>query len=394
MCLQQFVQSCRRIFRFRLSRLELNCRQSPPSDTMPSKRPNLILDEQYLQRVLSAAFTIQEDNDGLKLARPVPSERVPTEPEAPSESEDLPSNWAATWLKRQDQGLWSELPAEIRKGIQDSVKPPSRKSKVVRKARETIRNPRARAEKDFADNDSIALPTAENAVEETVAQAKIETIPSRAIDPSPLHQAETESQWMVDATESSIRDVLESEHAELRVEPFPSSTRDDSSPNTAIAGAPAAARTDDERVSAEFFNWVPDHLLVEIVQHALRATRATGAAIALGQEGKRTCRAAAGYSASEIDAMINPRSSLPKACTFHGRMQICGNTRLASEMDADVCHRFGVRAIIVAPLLHQDRSLGLIAVFSRQPYAFGMRDVQVLEDLAERLAAKLQVRMS
>jgi GAF domain-containing protein len=46
---------------------------------------------------------------------------------------------------------------------------------------------------------------------------------------------------------------------------------------------------------------------------------------------------------------------------------------------------------MVVPLLHQDQLLGLMAVFSRRPYAFGMRDLQALQDLAERFAANLQV---
>jgi TonB family protein len=50
-----------------------------------------------------------------------------------------------------------------------------------------------------------------------------------------------------------------------------------------------------------------------------------------------------------------------------------------------------VRAIIVAPLLHQDQFLGLIEVFSRRPFAFGMHDLQALEDLANRFTATLRL---
>jgi GAF domain-containing protein len=64
-------------------------------------------------------------------------------------------------------------------------------------------------------------------------------------------------------------------------------------------------------------------------------------------------------------------------------MQLCSNTVLDSRVDADACRKLGVSAIIVVPLLHQDQFLGLIAVFSRRPYAFGMRDLQALQDLAE-----------
>jgi hypothetical protein len=70
-------------------------------------------------------------------------------------------------------------------------------------------------------------------------------------------------------------------------------------------------------------------------------------------------------------------------------MQLCSNTALSSEIDADACRRLGARATIVVPLLYQDQSLGLIAVFSKRPYAFGVRDLQVLEDLAGKFAENL-----
>src|SRR5260370_19725356 len=68
-----------------------------------------------------------------------------------------------------------------------------------------------------------------------------------------------------------------------------------------------------------------------------------------------------------------------------------GNTALDSRVDAAGCRDLGVSAIIVAPLLLQDRVLGLIAVFSRRPYAFGMRDLQALQDLAEKFTGNLQL---
>jgi GAF domain-containing protein len=135
---------------------------------------------------------------------------------------------------------------------------------------------------------------------------------------------------------------------------------------------------------------VSNHLLPEIIQKALQATHATGAAIALRRQGKLVCQAAAGDSASEIGALINAGSAFTGLCAG-GTMQSCSNTALDSRLDADACRKLGVRAITVVPLLRQDQLLGLIAVFSRLPYAFGMRDLRALQDLAEKFTAKLQV---
>jgi len=142
---------------------------------------------------------------------------------------------------------------------------------------------------------------------------------------------------------------------------------------------------------AELLNCVPNQLLREVVEQALRATHATGAAIALEQQGELICRAVAGDSASEIGVMIGTGSGFTGLCASRGTMQLSGNTALDSRVDAAACRQLGVSAIVVVPLLHQDRVLGLIAVFSRRPYAFGMRDLQALQDLAEKFTANLQL---
>jgi L-methionine (R)-S-oxide reductase len=136
---------------------------------------------------------------------------------------------------------------------------------------------------------------------------------------------------------------------------------------------------------------VPDHLPRELVQQATKATHASGAAIALGQEGKPICRAAAGDFASEIGQLIDTGSGFTGVCASRGTTQLCSNTALDRRVDAAACHKLGVSAIMVVPLFHQDQLLGLIAVYSRRPYAFGMRDVQALQDLAEKFVANLQL---
>lgn len=225
---------------------------------------------------------------------------------------------------------------------------PARQTQARPEARE--RKPLAQAPRDSAGPSFLVLPVAEEAAEETIREEKTETIHDRP-----------------------------PEGAELTVQPFQLSAGDD-----ARTDAPTAA-------SADLFNSVPNHLFREIVQQALQATHATGAAIALKQQGELMCRATAGDFASEIGQMINTGTGFTGVCTSSGTMQLCSNTALDSRVDADACRKLGVSAIIVMPLLHQDQLLGLIAVFSRRPYAFGMRDLQALHDLAQRSAANLQL---
>jgi TonB family protein len=142
---------------------------------------------------------------------------------------------------------------------------------------------------------------------------------------------------------------------------------------------------------AERLDCVSDDSLREIVQKAARNTRATGAAMGLGSPGEMVCRATAGDCPSEIGAQINSASGVTGLCVSSGTIQYCKNTELDARVDADSCRALGIASIIVAPVFCQGQLLGLIEVFSHRPYAFGMRDLQALEALAEEFSARLQL---
>ena len=136
---------------------------------------------------------------------------------------------------------------------------------------------------------------------------------------------------------------------------------------------------------------IDDHQLQLALQQVLQATRATTAAIALGNGGKLRCRDSLGESASEIRTLIDGGSGFAAACASKGAMQFCPNTTLDSRTDAQACHKLGARAVIFMPLFREDQTLGLIAAFSRRPYAFGVRELQALQDLADEFAVNLQI---
>jgi GAF domain-containing protein len=372
---------------------------TPPPDDMPLNWHTLKLDEQFFQSVLSAAFTIQEHNERHKLARQIPAQADPeAHPETGADrlcehcgavmpadalrcescdleefcpGERMQPNWASMWLMSQEQGLWPQRAPEMREDPRTGVPP-----------LEVEHEPLAQAPLDSGGPGFRVLPTAKDAAKETIKQEKAETIHDRALDTSALHKAKAKSQWSTEATAELTAKGLAPEDAELTVRPFQLSAWSD---------APTDAGTEANGASTEGLNCVPNHLLREIVRQALRATHANGAAIALEQQGELICREAAGDLASEFGKMIDIGSGFTSVCTSSGTMQLCSNTALDSRRDAEACRKLGVSAIIVVPLLHQDQLLGLMAVFSRRPYAFGMRDLQALEDLAERFAANLQV---
>jgi hypothetical protein len=211
--------------------LSLDC-ISPP-DAMPANRPNLTLDEQSFQGLLSAAFIIQEHNDRLKEAGQTPAEpeaRLGPEansicphcgapkPAAPKPTEGsrcescgldefrpgerLQHNWASMWLMSQEQRLWPERSPEIREGMGEGVPP-----------LDAERRPRVQTTRDFAASGILALPVAKEVAPEPMAQEETATIHPRApgksvLGKSVLGNATAEGRWITEATDDFPREDL------------------------------------------------------------------------------------------------------------------------------------------------------------------------------------------
>jgi hypothetical protein len=171
---------------------------------MASNRPNLTLDEQSFEGLLSAAFTIQEHNDRLKQAQPTPAEPEPNsicphcgtpKPTVGSRcascgldelrpGERLQRNWASMWLISQEQRLWPERSPEIDEGRRKDVPPLDPERRV-----------RAQAARDFASAGILALPIARE-----VAQEPIEEEETPGIQPRAVGKATAKGPWISEAT--------------------------------------------------------------------------------------------------------------------------------------------------------------------------------------------------
>ncbi|MGA2358599.1 MAG: hypothetical protein ABSF66_06340 [Terriglobales bacterium] len=217
---------------------------------MPSSRPNLTLDEQSFQDLLSAAFTIQEHNDHLQQAHPTQAEpEAYLEPEATSvcrhcgapkptdasrcqscgldefrPGERMQRKWASMWLMSQEQVLWPERTPETREAAQKKDVPPLADG----------RTPLSHSAVDSASSGLLALPVARAAAKETISQEKTETIHARvrgesalddpALDTPARDKAAAENEWTAAATED-----LTPEDSDLAVQTFQLSASDDSS---------------------------------------------------------------------------------------------------------------------------------------------------------------------
>ena len=126
-----------------------------------------------------------------------------------------------------------------------------------------------------------------------------------------------------------------------------------------------------------------DLVLNEIVEQALQATKATGAAIGLERDGEMICRATTG-NAPQLGARV-AASELSAACLTRGEVQRCTDTDADPRVDAEACRRLGFRSMLMAPIAGREGSFGILEVFSDQPNAFNEKDVKTLQRLALRV---------
>ena len=369
------------------------------SDTMPSNRPNLKLDEQSFESLLSAAFTIQEHNNGRISARPTQMEsQAHTEAEFERQCQDCGALMAAHALRCEICGLdefrprelmqpdWAQMVLENQQQLL-WLEPPFEDGDDGRNLAKSLAasRPRTQPAQDFASHRSLPSPIVPDAAKEPTPQERSESISPQAFQLSALAQAEAKTQSIAQGSDELVLAGLAPEDSKLTIQQFQLSARHDSSsvgPKTKPADG---ASLDVIDASAELLKRLPNGSLQRIVEQALKASRATGAALAVEEEGNFVCRAVAGSSAFEIGTRIKIGSGPSGLCASSGTMQLWSGAELDSQVDAAAYRKLGVRAVMVVPILYQDRLLGMIEVLSQRPFAFGMHDLQVLQDLAETI---------
>jgi TonB family protein len=133
-----------------------------------------------------------------------------------------------------------------------------------------------------------------------------------------------------------------------------------------------------------------DLVLNEIVQQACLATTATGAAVALIDDGELIVRATTGVNAPELGVRLSLRAGLSGACVQTGDVQLCEDARADPRVDSATCEELRIQSILAVPVGHEYEVLGILEIFSSRPHAFGDRDEQTLQALSLRIVSTLR----
>ena len=126
-----------------------------------------------------------------------------------------------------------------------------------------------------------------------------------------------------------------------------------------------------------------------IAEKAQVLTGATGAAIALRRGNEIVCRARTGRTAPDIGVRLQTDSGLSAECVRTGEVLVCDDAESNPRVDWATCRRMGVRSILVAPLRHFRRTLGVFEVLSSTPHAFDNSDVATMQFLSGMMVATI-----
>jgi GAF domain-containing protein len=126
-----------------------------------------------------------------------------------------------------------------------------------------------------------------------------------------------------------------------------------------------------------------------IAEKAQALTGATGAAIALRRGNDIVCRARTGRTAPDIGVRLQTDSGLSAECVRTGEVLLCNDSDSNSRVDSASCRRMGVRSILVVPLRHFRRTLGVFEVLSSVPHAFDNNDVATMQFLSGMMVATI-----
>ena len=159
--------------------------------------------------------------------------------------------------------------------------------------------------------------------------------------------------------------------------------------------APLAARKAlQEPVTALELPVAPAQLDLEpaisvLAERAQSLTGASGSAIGLQWGGEVVCSARAGRTAPDLGVRLQVDSGLSGECLRSGQVLRCDDTEDDPNVERGVARRLGVRSILVAPLQHFRRTLGIFEVLSTETFAFDDLAVANLQMLAGFMVAAI-----
>ncbi len=154
-----------------------------------------------------------------------------------------------------------------------------------------------------------------------------------------------------------------------------------------VSGFRAVAPGDEAEIHPAELDLEP--AISAITERAQHLTGATGAAMALRAGNEIVCRARAGRTAPDVGVRLQTDAGISAEAVRSGEIMLCHDAERNPRVDLASCRRLGVRSILVSPLRHFHRTLGVFEVLSSSPGAFDEGDVATMQLLSGLMVAAI-----
>lgn len=126
-----------------------------------------------------------------------------------------------------------------------------------------------------------------------------------------------------------------------------------------------------------------------ISRETQKLTHASGAIVEMLDGGDIVYRAGSGAAAAHVGVRIKAQGSLSGLCMRENHVLRCVDSETDDRVDREACRRVGLRSMVVVPLRHHGKSVGVLKVLSPHTNAFADEAVATLELMAGVLSASI-----
>ena len=126
-----------------------------------------------------------------------------------------------------------------------------------------------------------------------------------------------------------------------------------------------------------------------ISERTQKLTRAEGAAIELIERDELVYRAGTGMASRHVGLRLAIASSLSGQCMRLNETLRCDDTESDPRVNREACRKIGLRSMVVVPLYHNSRAVGVLKVLSTRAGAFSERDARALQLMAGLIGAAM-----
>ena len=132
-----------------------------------------------------------------------------------------------------------------------------------------------------------------------------------------------------------------------------------------------------------------DTLLGAVARRAREITGADGVVVEMVEGDTLVYRAASGDMTPHLGLRLSLAASYSGRCVREGRPLSSPDTEADPSLDQTLLHRLGIRAMIVVPLLHLGRAVGVLKATSSRPHAFTDDAITLLQLMGSVLVAAM-----